>query len=145
MKIYRILIFILFAFSMSSNTAQAQELKNHQWKNRVVLIISSETDSDLLNSQMQEFDFTSQDFRDRKLIGYQILERKSRLLDSSKNDWKESSNLFQKFADKKTDFKVILIGLDGNVKLEQNKVLTREKLFATIDAMPMRRAEMRNE
>lgn len=36
---------------------------------------------------------------------------------------------------------VLLIGLDGEVKLRQSHAATNEQLFSLIDAMPMRRAE----
>ena len=36
---------------------------------------------------------------------------------------------------------VLLIGLDGEVKLRQSHVATNEQLFGLVDAMPMRRAE----
>ena len=41
-------------------------------------------------------------------------------------------------------FKLVLVGKDGGVKLEQDAVLAPEELFAVIDRMPMRRNEMRN-
>ena len=37
----------------------------------------------------------------------------------------------------------VLIGKDGGVKLRRNGILTAETLFSTIDAMPMRKREMR--
>ncbi len=39
-------------------------------------------------------------------------------------------------------FTVILIGKDGGEKYRSDNILTVETLFAMIDAMPMRRAEM---
>jgi hypothetical protein len=42
-----------------------------------------------------------------------------------------------------SDFTVILIGKDGGEKLRSTKPLTLDKLFDTIDAMPMRQQEMR--
>jgi hypothetical protein len=41
-------------------------------------------------------------------------------------------------------FEIILIGLDGGIKLRKNDIVSREELFSIIDAMPMRRNEMRN-
>ncbi|EPX78364.1 DUF4174 domain-containing protein [Salipiger mucosus] len=38
--------------------------------------------------------------------------------------------------------KIVLVGKDGGVKLEQDRILRPAELFATIDAMPMRRREM---
>jgi hypothetical protein len=40
-------------------------------------------------------------------------------------------------------FRALLIGKDGGVKLDGDAVLGAAKLAATIDAMPMRREEMR--
>ncbi len=40
-------------------------------------------------------------------------------------------------------WKVLLIGRDGGVKVEWNKVVPPEQIFAKIDAMPMGRSEKR--
>jgi hypothetical protein len=40
-------------------------------------------------------------------------------------------------------FSVVLIGKDGGEKLRRATPLSPEELFAIVDAMPMRRAEMR--
>ena len=42
-------------------------------------------------------------------------------------------------------FTVILIGKDGGEKYRSANMLTTNRLFATIDAMPMRQAEMRRQ
>jgi hypothetical protein len=39
-------------------------------------------------------------------------------------------------------FKITLTGKDGGIKLTSKSVLPLEKLYNTIDAMPMRKAEM---
>lgn len=44
----------------------------------------------------------------------------------------------------KNEFEVILIGLDGSIKLRQMEVLSKEDLIAIIDAMPMRKSEIKN-
>ncbi|MBE36310.1 MAG: hypothetical protein CMI16_12280 [Opitutaceae bacterium] len=43
------------------------------------------------------------------------------------------------------DFSITLIGKGGGVKLKRDEVLSTAELFAVIDAMPMRRPEMRSE
>jgi hypothetical protein len=54
--------------------------------------------------------------------------------------------LYKKYkVDKQTDFTLILVGKDGSEKLRTYNLLTAKKLFALIDAMPMRRDEMRNK
>ncbi len=53
--------------------------------------------------------------------------------------------LYKKYkVDSQTDFTIILVGKDGSEKLRTHKLLTTKKLFAIIDAMPMRRDEMQN-
>jgi hypothetical protein len=42
-------------------------------------------------------------------------------------------------------FSVVLIGKDGGEKLRRATPLSPEELFAIVDAMPMRRAEMRGQ
>lgn len=45
--------------------------------------------------------------------------------------------------DTATAFTLILVGKDGGEKFRSNRVTTADELFAIIDAMPMRRLEMR--
>ena len=53
--------------------------------------------------------------------------------------------LYKKYkVDRQTDFTLILVGKDGSEKLRTHSLLSNNKLFALIDAMPMRREEMRN-
>ena len=59
-------------------------------------------------------------------------------------EWKKSNALYDAYKKTTTPFEVVLIGLDGGVKLRQTLVLSCQKLFGTIDVMPMRRAEMRH-
>ncbi|MDX2307855.1 MAG: DUF4174 domain-containing protein [Hyphomicrobium sp.] len=40
-------------------------------------------------------------------------------------------------------FRAVLVGKDGGAKLSASKPILAKRLFATIDAMPMRREEMR--
>ena len=42
-----------------------------------------------------------------------------------------------------SDFTVVLVGKDGGEKYRSHRPLSTAELFALIDAMPMRRAEMR--
>ena len=42
-------------------------------------------------------------------------------------------------------FEVILVGLDGGIKLRQDQPVTTDELFSLIDSMPMRQREMRRQ
>lgn len=58
---------------------------------------------------------------------------------------KEDSNLLSQFGVASNQFTIILIGKDGGEKFRSLKPETTETLFATIDAMPMRKSEMKKK
>lgn len=139
------LFLILLCITALSMSLNGQNLKQHQWKHRVILIITNANENDNYKSQLEEFDVDSEAFEERKLITYTILPEHYQLHDKTTSDWIKGSELYKAYNPKKLAFKVILIGLDGSVKLEQSEVLTTQKLFSIIDAMPMRRSELRNK
>jgi hypothetical protein len=55
----------------------------------------------------------------------------------------KESALWDKYKVPGNAFTVILVGKDGTVKHRTTEVLTAKALFAIIDAMPMRRSEMK--
>ena len=57
---------------------------------------------------------------------------------------KLSENMSKTILDNSNNFEVILIGLDGSIKLRQENILLKEDLFRIIDSMPMRISEMGN-
>jgi hypothetical protein len=119
----------------------AQDLSKHQWEDRLFLIIAEEK-NEKFQQQLTELQKHQQGLKERKLVIYQILPEKYTTGFEEKN-WKKSSELCHKYKTEKSDFQVILIGLDGGEKLEQTEVLSTERLFNTIDSMPMRQSEMR--
>jgi len=119
----------------------AQDLSKHQWKDRLVLIIAKEK-NEKFQQQVTKLQKHQQGLKERKLVVYQILPEKYSTGFEEEN-WKNAPELYGKYKDEISDFRVILIGLDGGEKLEQTEILSVEKLFNTIDSMPMRQAEMR--
>lgn len=51
--------------------------------------------------------------------------------------------LRRRFGVSANEFRAVLVGKDGGAKITQAAPLSASRLFATIDAMPMRRDEMR--
>lgn len=119
----------------------AQDLFKHQWKDRLILIVA-EQKNEKFQQQLTELQKHPQGLNERKLVIYQILPEKYTTGIEEEN-WKISSDLYSTYKALKSDFRVILIGLDGGEKLKQTEVLSAEKLFNTIDSMPMRQSEIR--
>jgi hypothetical protein len=122
-----------------------QNLNNHQWKNRVILIITKDATSKIYTSQIEEFTTYIEEFQERKLITYKVLPNKFKLESNIDKSWKKGSDLYSKYNRSNSDFRVLLIGLDGSIKIDQKEILTAKSLLSTIDAMPMRRTELKNK
>jgi hypothetical protein len=59
--------------------------------------------------------------------------------------WIKGDQAFLKYNQSEESFKVLLIGLDGGVKINQNEPIFLENLKEIIDRMPMRRSEIENK
>jgi len=123
--------------------AQSQAvLEKYQWKNRIVLVFSpSEKDK---NYEMQQTTFLKDNLgiEEREIVIFSVFEGSAKNSDKqllSKND---CLYLRDKFHIKKDEFCIVLIGKDGGEKYRKSTILPSAELFAVIDAMPMRRAEM---
>lgn len=111
-------------------------LEDLKWKNRVLLVFS------------QDFDFGRSDelkeeLADRKLVYFVFIDD---IKSNSKYQFSDSyiTQLKKKHNSEPKTSKWVLIGLDGGVKLQEQSELNWEKVFRTIDSMPMRQSEIKN-
>ena len=118
----------------------AQDLPKHKWENRLILIFTKSLDNSLYQKQVKELSKDEEGLLKRKVLVYHILPGKYKIGLTTEDKWEKNNN------DKMSDvpFEISLIGLDGGIKLSQEKLLTAEKLFSTIDQMPMRKSEIKN-
>ena len=94
---------------------------------RQLLIFGKSENALLVNQQVQLLNKESSGVEDRDL----------KIIVVEKNSF-----LLKKYKVKLEDFVVILVGKDGFEKYRTKKLLSPEKLFSMIDAMPMRKAEI---
>lgn len=128
---------------LSSNLV-AQDLSKHNWKNRLIIILTNDAQNEIYKNQVAEFKDEKEGFDERKLVVYHAIPGKYKTGFDNAN-WKKSTLLYERFKKSDSDFEVLLIGLDGGVKLRQNSLLTVQKLYSTIDVMPMRRQEIESK
>lgn len=133
-------VFLIMIFSKFS-ALHAQNLSQHLWKNRVILILSE--DNSAFERQMLAFKANEKGIYERSLIVYHLKSDEYEQV-MPKGDVQRSMNLFKKNNQANVSFELILIGLDGGIKLRQKEFLSCEKLFAIIDSMPMRSADIKN-
>ena len=120
---------LLFLMPILTN---AQDLKNYRWYKRVVVLVHNDAKSGVLLRQQQILDAHKNDLEERDMIVLVPKPEEKRKLLTQLNVPLEFKG-------------VLLIGKDGGVKFEENFPVHPEDLFAIVDAMPMRRAEMKRK
>lgn len=124
--------------------AQGQEIdmQAFEWEKRVLLVISDDSLNEKYLEQLKEFQYHKSGLNERKLVIIEVLKNKYRI-DEVGQSWKFSNSLYKKYSNTESGFQIILIGLDGGVKVRKYDVLQAENLFSKIDGMPIRRSELR--
>lgn len=138
---------MLLFIGLCTITANAQDLASHRWNDRILLIKTTRLESTTFQKQLEEFQNDKSDFEERKLVVYQIVGNRFTINGYGKSKSSYSGSVSKKvstFFDEKNPFEVLLIGLDGQIKMRTTEMLTREALFGKIDAMPMRRNEAKH-
>ncbi len=99
--------------------ATAFDLSSYRWKNRVLVVETPSETDDAFAEQLARFEATAADLSERDLV--------------------------VKTQTGAENFQVSLYGKDGGRKWRQSEPLDMDTLFALIDSMPMRQAEMRQQ
>lgn len=133
--------FLIIVFTLTFMQSFSQDFKDHQWKDRVLIISTNNEKGIDFQKQINLLENLDQELKERKLIVYQIIHNKYKL--NFTESYKLLNSSSKKYVSTKDGLQVLLIGLDGGIKLKQNSILNAEKLFAIIDGMPMRKRELR--
>ncbi|MEX2512239.1 MAG: DUF4174 domain-containing protein [Cyclobacteriaceae bacterium] len=128
----------LAGFSLLPDPITLEDLK---WKNRILLIFQSDNDPPY---QLNLDERLNQEINDRDLVyfifGDSLLTNSAHTFESA---YAEKIKTIYRRGEKSRGY--VLLGKDGGPKLrKEGENLDWEDLFATIDAMPMRIREMKN-
>ena len=111
-------------------------LEDLQWKHRLILVAGP---SNSVQNQIKQLQVFSSELEDRDLLVFNL----NNSVQTSPYGDIYSEDVLSYFHLERERFVVMLIGKDGGTKVKSSTPLTPEKLFATIDGMPMRRSEMK--
>ena len=115
-----------------------EDIRSHQWKERVIVILADKDNVDKGYEQMQWFQKFPEDLDDRNLTDIYLC----KLPECSYTGNKEFNTIMER-AREGGSFIVLLIGLDGSIKYQSNQLEAPQVYCNLIDRMPMRRAQMR--
>jgi len=117
------------------------ELDKFKWKNRLLLAFASEGGMSRLDEFRSALNEDVAGVLDRNLLLISILRSKESAGDAA--NWQNASALRKDYRAAGKDFLVVLVGKDGTEKRRWTEVPQVTQIFEIIDAMPMRRREMR--
>ena len=133
---------LLISIFINMGNVNAQNMESHTWKNRVLLVITHDLNNTDYKNQIKELQACKSGLLDRKLIIYQITKTAYMIGLSETSKWQKSSQVYKEYQKANAPFQVILIGLDGGIKLRETDFISCEALFRVIDVMPMRKSEL---
>lgn len=124
--------------TMAAEPNSAQTLAGYRDKNRVLVVFApSEKDANYL-AQQRLWEGEKAGFADRDLVVLPVFVA---------SDQQQAATLAKKLgvAAASGRFAVVLVGKDGNAVYQSERPVKAEDLYARIDAMPMRRDEVRRK
>lgn len=130
-------IFLLF-IGLLSVTGYGQDMRSHQWEERVLVILSDAENKDIAEKQLSWFKKYPEELNDRNMA-----EIYTCTLPECEYTGTKEFNAIMERAREGGSFIVLLIGLDGSIKYQSNQLEAPQVYFNLIDRMPMRRAQMR--
>ena len=119
----------------------AQDLSALRWQNRIVILRADSNENESLRQQIAILKSNKKGLEERKLVVFQNTEGKTTNIHNNNEAVNLSQYILKTLQSMSGDFKLLLIGLDGMVKLRSEKTVSVTELFDVIDAMPMRQAE----
>ena len=117
-------------------------MQKYRWENRILLIFTDHKETRQATTQMHLFEKEKDGFVERDLLFF-LLSPDEKV--GNPFSLQEEKQIRKRFNPGDQPFLVVLIGKDGGKKLSTEEILTIKELFDTIDAMPMRRSEMRRK
>ena len=111
------------------------------WQKRVLLLFAPSPQDAGLQRQDEILDAVEEGLDERDMAVVRIFADERVTLNDRRHS-QSGASFHRKFAVDAGEFRVILVGKDGSVKLDRNAVVSDDELFRLIDSMPMRRYEM---
>jgi hypothetical protein len=128
--------------AIALDASDASAMSNYRWKYRPLLVFADGTASAALAQQRTIVAASRTGLAERKIVVVWVIG------DAVNSELgpapaQSAGALRARFGASTTSFRAVLVGKDGGAKMSQSTPLDAARLFATIDAMPMRRDEMR--
>jgi hypothetical protein len=122
---------VLLGVITMTNGSEASPLDEFHWKSRVLVVVAPAGDA-AAEAQRRVYESSAKSMAERSIVLTEALDGSER-----------SRQIRSRLSADGRRFQVFLIGKDGHTAISSDKPLSADYLFAQVDAMPMRRDEMR--
>ena len=136
------MIILAAGAALAPAAAAAPGLGDYQWQRRPLLLFAPAENDPRLVETVRRIEATRCDFAHRDMVLGLIVTEGASTLDGHVVDTSQARRLFSQFGIGANSFSAVLIGKDGGEKLRVNDVPDLPAIYAVIDGMPMRSAEM---
>ena len=126
-------------------SAGALDLVDYQWRNRVLVLVAASPDKPSVAVALDRIEQSATALTERHVVVIQLFSQATSLADGRLLTAAEAEGLRKELAVDRHDEALILIGKDGDIKRRAPLQIDLSEIFAQIDAMPMRREEMRRQ
>ena len=133
-KISLIILLIIFPIMLINSSP----LEKYLWKNRVVVTFSPSKNNTERNYFVNSINRNLCKFNSRNIIHIDFI------FNENDQEIENFESSFENISLSSSEFRLILIGKDGGIKLNSRKI-SLEEIFSLIDTMPMRQEEMLND
>ncbi len=130
----------VFAFGYA--TAPAAAMSGYLWKYRPVVVFAA-TDADVGLAEQRRIVAANRKGFSERHVAVVWVAGNSVSAELGPGPGMTAAQLRARFGVAAGSFRAVLVGKDGGTKLSQSTPLSAATLFGAIDAMPMRRDEMR--
>lgn len=128
----------------ASGQVPAYDLNQHQWRHRLLFLIAPRANDPDFAAKVREITLRPDALLDRDTRVFQLLPNQGYVEDTALSP-EDVRRLRDRLGVTVEDRLVILIGKDGGIKTQSALNTDLREIFLQIDAMPMRRHEMRSK
>ena len=124
--------------------SQAVDLSDYTWRNRLLVLAAPKAPDPEVERALQVATTKSADLDDRDTIVVQLYHHGESRVDDRLIGGAEARVMREQLGIAPNDHVLLLIGKDGTVKRKGSLATDLDAILRQIDAMPMRREEMRD-
>jgi len=132
------LILILLLIISPVMVIHSNPFKEYIWKNRVIVTFSPNKNNTDRSHFLNSINKNLCEYNSRNIIHIDLL------FNEKNEEIEKYKSFFEKLSISTSEFRLILFGKDGGIKLNSRNT-SLEEIFSLIDTMPMRQEEMLND